>query len=74
MKDPKSAEFLVAHVPCKERRASIVGVEASVGSLKCWLAFPRVLGLAQWAAAWLQVVRDSRQALPNAFHQIFLCV
>ena len=39
--DSRSANFSVAHVPCKEGWTSTPRMEASVGSLKFWLIILR---------------------------------
>ena len=62
LKDLRSADFGLAHVPRKERWASIIRVEAPVGSLKCRPCF-EILQMAQQVAASLRVDGCSREAV-----------
>lgn len=41
LKDFRSAHFSIAYVPCKKRWTSTIRMEASLGSLKCWLIMSR---------------------------------
>ena len=65
----RSADFRVAYVPCKERWASTVRMEAPVGSLKCWLV---VLRFCESCTRWRPGCK-SMEGLPTALHHQF-CV
>lgn len=68
LKDLRSADFRVAHVPCKEGWTSTFRMEASVGSLKCWLVFSRFCESRNRRRSGLQVDGDPGEALPKALH------
>ena len=59
----------IANVPCKERWAGTVRLEASVGSLKCWLEFKNCASRTIGSTSRL----GFHESLPTIFLRSGLC-